>query len=622
LAEAAFLKHEGAGARVLRVVHFARGVFVERRLRFSAALVLAGLGAGLEGVGVAALVPLLNVVNPGQGTSSMMGGLASKVAAFFHVALTLESVMLAMLGLVVAQQAVLLLSAKVAAGLICDYEARLRGRVYSQVFDASWTFFLKQKTGNIVDALTVEAQEAGAALAGVLALASNILVTVAYLVAALLFSWQMTLITILGGAIVVWSLRNRVAMGGRLGGRIAAANSELQGEAMEAVAAAKLIKASAVEGVATERFSGRASVLAHSKYKNIMNEALLASFADPMMFLLLLAGMYVAVRILKLPFAIVIAILFVFFRLAPRITTIQRKLLNVTSSLAALERIEWVEAQSAAMREESGSVSKRDLLDSVRLEHVSFEYDPEHQVLHDVDVEIRRNQVTALVGPSGAGKSTIADLVMALVRPSAGTVWLDDVDARDVSIQEWRGRIGYVTQDASFFHASLRENLTWTAPDADDGSIAEALRVAYADGFVAEMPDGLDTVIGDRGVRVSGGQRQRLALARAILRDPDLLILDEATSALDAESEERIQEAIRQVARDTTVVVITHRLASVKGADRIYFIEDGRVLEQGTWAQLTSAGGRFREMMELQELGVKSEDEALLAVEESEAGPI
>jgi ATP-binding cassette subfamily C protein len=233
----------------------------------------------------------------------------------------------------------------------------------------------------------------------------------------------------------------------------------------------------------------------------------------------------------------------------------------------------------------------------VRLAAVHFAYDGGPEVLAGVEIEIPAGQITALVGPSGAGKTTVADVVAGLLHPTAGRLEVDGAPLDDAAWNGWRRGIGYVTQDTVIFRDTVRANLAWVRPEATEGEMWEALRMAAADGFVARLPRGLDTELAERGGGLSGGERQRLALARALLRGPELLILDEATSSLDAESEARVLEAVQGLRGRVTVLVATHRLSTLRIADRIYLMEGGRVAESGTWESLRREGARFRRLL-------------------------
>jgi ATP-binding cassette, subfamily B, bacterial MsbA len=231
---------------------------------------------------------------------------------------------------------------------------------------------------------------------------------------------------------------------------------------------------------------------------------------------------------------------------------------------------------------------------------VGFAYEPDEPVLEGVDLAIGRGEVVALVGPSGSGKTTIANLVPRFYDPTAGRVTLDGVDIRELEIRGLRSLMGIVTQETILFHDTVRANIAYGLGEVAQAALEEAARAAHAHDFVMRLPEGYDTVLGERGTRLSGGQRQRIAIARALLRDAPILILDEATSALDTESETLVQEAIDRLMADRTVLVIAHRLSTVRKADRIAVMQAGRIVDVGMHRELIERAGLYRRLYELQ----------------------
>jgi len=275
---------------------------------------------------------------------------------------------------------------------------------------------------------------------------------------------------------------------------------------------------------------------------------------------------------------------------------IMHSLSRLQNSIACAERVFDLLEEEVAMKDPPDALPVRVLEKEIRFEHVSFAYEPDKPVLHDVSFSIPKGKVVALVGPSGAGKSTITNLLVRFYDVDEGRITLDGVDIRRFRLAEYRRLFGLVLQDVFLFDGTIAENISYSKPDASMDEIIAAAKAAFAHDFIEDFPDGYDTIIGERGVRLSGGQKQRISLARAILRDPQVLILDEATSSLDSESEALIQEALREIMKNRTSLVIAHRLSTVMDADNIVVIDKGVIREEGTHLELLARRGRYWEM--------------------------
>ncbi|WP_308915395.1 ABC transporter transmembrane domain-containing protein [Jannaschia sp. LMIT008] len=381
--------------------------------------------------------------------------------------------------------------------------------------------------------------------------------------------------------------------------------AESSGRASEWLLSAQTVQAYTFEGEARRRFDGVTEDSFVSARKRIGTRAVMTVIVIALTFVGIVGVLWIGARDVRSD-VMTIGELIQFLIYA----------IMVAGSVAALSEI-WGELQRAAgaterlielldvddhVRDPDRPVPVPDLNRAVAFEGVTFRYPTRPQVaaLDGIDLTVTPGETVALVGPSGAGKTTVIQLLQRFYDPDEGRITLGGVDLRDMDRDAFRALIALVPQDPVIFAASARDNIRFGRPDATNAEVEAAARAAAAHDFVAALPDGYDTYVGERGVMLSGGQRQRVAIARAILRDAPILLLDEATSALDAESERAVQEAVARLARDRTTIIVAHRLATVKAADRIVVMQDGRVAAQGTHDELVAQNGLYARLARLQ----------------------
>jgi ATP-binding cassette subfamily C protein len=561
-------------------------------------LVLIGL---LEGGGLLLLPSLLKLL--GLGEVSGAGGIGQAAASVLRsgrIPFTLAAV-LALLVAVMTGQALLrvyldVLNAQIETGFTCY----LRERFYRAMVGADWLFFTRQRSSDIVQALTEELQRVGFGTQQLLALAGLAGMALVQVTLAFSLSPVLTALAIMCGAAVALALRPLGRQAHALGQISQEKRAEMAAAITEHLGGMKVAKSHGREAYHLERFCRVIRDIAAHWVRAMRVQARSRIGLELGTVLALSAFLYCAVTFVGIRPAELVLLAFIFTRLIPRIAAVQSNWQRVLQALPSYEAAERLRRQLLAAQEPAwpSLTAPIVLQQEVRFENVAFRYTAgrETAALRAVNLAIPARRVTAICGPSGAGKSTLADLLLGLLQPSAGRILVDGEPLAGLRLHAWRQSIGYVPQETFLFHDTVRANLLWARQEATEEELRAALRAAAAEDFVDRLPRGLDTVVGDRGVRLSGGERQRLALARAVLRRPTFLVLDEATSSLDTQNERLIQQALERLHGELTIVIIAHRISTVRMADQIVVLEDGQVVEIGRWTDLCEReGGVFRE---------------------------
>lgn len=483
----------------------------------------------------------------------------------------------------------------------------IRIMVYSKVMYLPLSFLSEERKGDIIARMSGDVGEIENSITSSLdMILKNPILILSYFTTLVITSWQLTLFTIIVLPAMGWVM-------GRVGRKLKRQSleaqnkwSETMSQLEETLGGMRIIKAFIAEEKMIQRF-----VKCSNEYRDAVNRvAMRQSLAHPVSEFL---GTVLIVLVLWFGGSLILnasstinASTFIFYMVIlysviNPLKDLSKASYNIPRGLASMERVDKILKAPNNIVERPDAVHIHEMKEGLEFRHISFSYGT-HEVLHDVSLHVRKGETIALVGQSGSGKSTLVDLVPRFHDVQQGEILIDGINIKDVQVMDLRGLIGNVNQEAILFNDSFFNNIAFGVENATIEQVIEAAKIANAHDFIMETEKGYDTNIGDRGCRLSGGQRQRISIARAILKNPAILILDEATSALDTESERLVQEALERLMKTRTTIAIAHRLSTIKNADRIYVLYEGRIVESGKHDELVQKNGYYKRLHDMQAL--------------------
>jgi ATP-binding cassette subfamily C protein len=543
-------------------------------VQVSLCLLLMLLRGLTSGAGLFMLVPLLHLAGfnlaggVGDGFTQLIGGLYASTG----MPLSLSVVLITYVGIISFIALLGYALTVMTAGLQQGYICMLRDRLFRALLRARWQFIIERRMSDFTHSLSGQVQTVGHSSHQMLDLLGRIILTMVYVLLSLLVSWRMSLLAV-GCALLLFliltPLNKYIYQSG---------NTQLLGYKTvfhiltEQLAGLKMIKSYSAESHYADGLLKAGRTLERQNVRMARFNAL-----TRMIYLAGAAGsfsllFYFAVERLKMPPADLLLLLLIFSRLLPQVSALHTGLQRLLHQLPDFTDVRAMleDCLNAAETAPDFAVPHPRISRAIHIKQLGFSYPGrDTPVIDNLSLDILRDRTVAITGPSGAGKSTLADLIAGLLTPTTGCIYCDDVALRGEIRSAWRKNIAYITQEVYLFHDTVRNNLIWVREDVTERKMWEMLRLAAAENFVRKLPRGLDTLIGDRGVRLSGGERQRLALARALLSRPGLLILDEATSALDHENERKIHQALEHLRGRMTIIVIAHRKTTIEHADQL-----------------------------------------------------
>ncbi|MDA1778501.1 ABC transporter ATP-binding protein [Bacillus cereus group sp. BY9-3LC] len=561
----------------------------------------------LEGIGILLLIPMISVsgivkVNSGSTPASEVFEFLHNIPETWGLLIILSVYIFLVVAQSLLQQNLTLRNTKI----LINFTNHIRLEIYRTLLQANWGFFVKKRKSDLINALT---EELGRVVNGTnlfFQMLTALIFTLIQVGIALWLSATITLFVLFAGLVLAFLSRNFIKKSKALGNQKSEVARSYLGGITDHFNGIKDIKSNTLE---ESRYTWLQSwcqrieqeQLAFMKLKN--SSQLFYKIASSILIAFLI---FTSIKLFQAQPEQLLLIILIFSRLWPRFTSIQSNLEQLAASIPAFKSL--IELQEECKKAEELQdieqcykyVKPMFIKKGIECRNVYFRYNQNEPIyaLQNINLQIPSNCMTAIVGRSGAGKSTLIDILMGLIQPEEGQVLIDDATIASDNLLALRKSISYVQQDPFLFNASIRENLLMIEPNASEDQIWAALNFAAAAEFVQALPNGLDTFIGDRGVKLSGGERQRLVLARAILRKPSILVLDEATSALDAENEALIQSALEELKGQMTIIVIAHRLSTIRNADQVIVLDKGEVVQQGEFSQLArERKGVFRNLL-------------------------
>jgi ATP-binding cassette subfamily C protein len=580
---------------------FLRDIVDKLKKRFFAVVLLSAVCAGTDGLRMLVaflLLPFIGFPMESQGSSFLLS--ARKAFEAVGIPYTLGPVAIVVMAVFTVQAGLTLLQSWYQGSYTHYYTLIWRQQLFKALARARWRYFLEVSRGELTNALSQETGRLSTATTKFLLFLSNLLVAIAYVAASFAVSVEATLLmTVVGLTVVIFNsfVMKRLMRHAR---KIVKGSNQMMVVAQEFLSNIKTVKATP-QGFAVEAMvSQPLRTIFKSERSGFMLSNASRIAAELFIMLALIIGIASASAWgQSIKSSEILLVLVLFMRAYGKITMTMTSAQQMYVQLPAFEYVSKIHKRAAEEEEAlwhgGETLSPGGLDQGIRFEGVSVLYG-DKATLRNIDVFLPPRSVVALVGPSGAGKTTFVDTLLRLVDINSGRITVSGRDARDFNIQSWRSCFGYVSQELTLINGSLADNIKLFKPAATDEDIRHAGTLAHANEFVEHLPEGYNTQVGEMGLKLSGGQRQRIAVARALINDPPVLIFDEATSALDSESEEKVMEAVYEMRKSKTVILIAHRLSTVRDADVILVLEEGRLVEQGDWESLVRRGGRFNEL--------------------------
>ncbi len=484
----------------------------------------------------------------------------------------------------------------------------LRMQIYNKILALPLGFFSQERKGDIIARMSGDVQEVEYSItSSIEMLIKNPILIIFYVGTLIFISWKLTLFVLIFAPVMIWLMG---VIGRNLKKRSTEAQalwSDVMSQVEETLSGLRIVKAFLAERKMSSRFEKVTGAMRRKNSRVSTRQALahpVSEFLGTVMICIVLCfgGSLIITGTSFIDAPTFIFFMVILYSVIQPIKDLSKAAYSIPKGLASMERVDRILGAQNTILEAEDAVDIDSFKDCISFKHVNFSYESGREVLHDISFDIHKGQTVAIVGASGGGKSTLVDLIPRFYDPDSGSITIDGIDIRKIRISSLRSLMGNVNQDPILFNDTVFANIAFGVEGATLEQVEEAARIANAAEFINEKPEGYESNVGDRGCKLSGGQRQRVSIARAILKNPPILILDEATAALDTESERAVQEALDRLMNNRTTIAIAHRLSTIKDADEIIVIDEGRIVERGRHDELLALNGYYRKLHDMQAL--------------------
>lgn len=555
-----------------------------------------------ESVGLWILLPFLEIAINAKTYSGSFGYFADFINLFpeeQHLAV----VSCLLFILILVKCFFLLLQNYYTIKFITDLRRYWASGVFDKYLHSKFEILAKYRQGTLLNNIIYEPSFATKSIREIVDFVAKATLSLFIFVVLITVNWRVTMLLVfmlLVVAALTWQATSKFSFS--IGKKKIKVNQQVNSLATESLLGIRQIKIFSMEHDAKKFFVNKLNALFSLIIKFTVISKLPKIIGEVLMFFVVVSVIIYCSYINKISIASIIPLLGFFLissqKLFSNLSVLATQRMSILSYLPSLHLVDSVVSDSENIESTGGCQQIESLKYGIRLKGLSFAYEEGKQVFDNLTFEIKKGDITAIVGPSGSGKSTLCDLLAGFFKPCSGRILIDDKDLQEYNLKSWRNHIGYISQDTFLFNRSVRENIICGKPGATEEAMVRAATQAGAHEFILSLPEGYDTVLGDSGIGLSGGQRQRIAIARALIRNADLLILDEATSSLDSEAESGILSLIDNLRKEKTVIIITHRLSSLKNMDQFFVLDKGKLIESGQYHELIEKKGLFSKLAE------------------------